>query len=122
MAKKHGAVAVGVGVAAVAAAIAGGYYFYGKNGAKHRKALKSWAVKARGEVMEKMEAMKEVSQKNYEAIVTEVLSRYKAMKNIEPAELQKLSQELRGHWHAIHQTLTKAAKGSVKKAKRAVKK
>lgn len=120
---KHGSgVAVGLGLAAAAAAVAGGFYFYGKNGAKHRKALKSWTVKARGEVMEKMENMKEVSQKNYEAVVTQVLSKYKALKNIEPDEIQKLSKELKGHWHAIHKTLSKAANSSLSKAKRVVKK
>lgn len=122
---KHGhgkEVAIGLGVAAAAAAIAGAYYFYGKEGAKHRKNLKSWAVRARGEILEKLENLENISRKNYEAVVTQVLHKYKAIKNIDPAELQELTDELKGHWHGINQTLSKAAKVTVKKAKRAVKK
>lgn len=121
--KKSGAgAAIGLGLAATAAAIAGAYYFYGKEGAKHRKALKSWTVKARGEVMEKMEAMDEVTRQKYEAVVTQVLSKYKAMKHISPAELQLLARELKGHWDAISKTLAQAAKNLPKKVKKASKK
>ena len=121
--KKHGAgVAVGLGLAAGAAAIAGAYYFYGKEGAKHRKNLKSWTVKAQGEIMEKMEGMQEVTRKKYDAVVTQVLSQYKTMKNVDAAELQALARELKGHWEAISKTLSKAAKDLPKKVKQAAKK
>ena len=121
--KKSGSGAlVGLGLAAAAAAAAGAYYFYGKDGAKHRKALKGWTVKARGEIMEKMEAMDDVTRQKYEAVVTQVLSRYKSLKHVSPAEIQLLATELKGHWNAISATLQKAAKTLPKQAKKASKK
>ena len=118
--KKHGSgVAVGLGLAAAsAAAIAGAYYFYGKEGAKHRKNLKSWAVKARGEIMEKMENMEEVSRDSYEKVVNQVLSKYKAVKNVAPGELDDLAKELKSHWNAISKTLAQSAKKVKKAAKK----
>lgn len=93
----------GVGIAAVAAAAAAGaYYFYGgKSSAKHRKALKSWTVKIKGELMEKMEKLGHVTKERYERLVNEAIRKYKNVKSVDKAELEKLGRELRGHWHAI---------------------
>ena len=54
----HAIAKTAAGLAALAAA-AGAYYFYGSpQAAKNRKTMKSWAVKAKGEVMEHLEEMK----------------------------------------------------------------
>ncbi len=96
-------VGIGAGVAAIAAAAAAGaYYFYGsKDGAKNRKAMRGWVVKAKGEVMEKMETLKDVTETNYDKIVDEVVKRYSAMKKIDPVEVAALASELRGSWKRI---------------------
>ena len=103
-------VKAGVGLAALAAAAAGAYYFYGKNGAKHRKSLKGWAVKARGEVMEKVEGLREVSQKTYYKVVEDVLKKYKKLEKVAPAEVAILTRELKSHWAAIKADLAKEMK------------
>lgn len=96
----------GIGMAAIAAAAAGAYYFYhGKDGEKRRKQLKSWAVKAKGEMMEKMEKMKEVSQQAYDGAVKDVMAKYKKMKNIDPKELADLGLELKSYWDRISRQL-----------------
>jgi len=112
MAKKsgHGLAAGLTLVAGAAAAVAGAYYFYGKDGAKHRKDLKSWGVKARGEIMEKLEGMEDVSKDKYHEVVTQVLAKYKKMKNVAPSELADLTKELKGHWDAINKALKSAKK------------
>lgn len=119
MAKKTSShkVAQGLGLAALAAAAAGVYYFYGPTGAKHKKALKSWAVKAKGEVMENLENMKELSQAAYKNAVDNVLDKYRRVKNIDPKELAILSAELKGHWNRIskHLNAPKARKKTSKK-------
>ena len=89
-----------LGLAAVAAA-AGAYYFYGKNGKQHRKHLKSWAVKARGEVIEKLETASKLSQKTYNGAVADVLKKYKKLEHVTPGELAEVAAELRGHWKGI---------------------
>jgi hypothetical protein len=106
----------GLGLAALAATAAGLYYFYGsKEGAKHRKALKGWAVKARGEVMERMEKLKSIDRETYNKIVDQVIGRYRGMKNISVAELMALASELKGYWNNIMKDMGKSENGSTKK-------
>lgn len=114
--KKGAGVGTALGLAALAAAAAGAYYFYGKDGEKHRKTLKSWSVKARGDIMERMEKMKDISQNAYNKAVDEVMDKYKRVKSIDPKELAMLGSELKGHWDRISKQLTGPAKKS--KAKR----
>lgn len=100
--KTGSATKTGLGLAALAAAAAGAYYFYGsKNAGKNRKALQGWVVKAKGEVMERMERMKDVSQDKYNAVVDQVMDKYKKVKTVPPEELAQLAKELRGHWNRI---------------------
>ncbi len=108
MAKNKSNLGAGIGLAALAAAAAGAYYFYGSSkAAKHRRDLKSWAVKAKGEVMERLEQLQNLSQKTYNDTVEEVLSNYKRLKHIKPAELAALGKELKGHWNAISNDIKK---------------
>ena len=101
---------IGAGIAALAAAAAGAYYFYGsKHAAKNRKAMKSWAVKAKGEVMEKLENLKDVSEKSYHKAVNDVVAKYKKLKNIDPKELAALTAELRNSWARISAHVQAAA-------------
>ena len=118
-------VGISVGLAAAAAAAAAGAYFlYGKDGAKNRKAVKGWMLKARGEVMDKMEDLENVSEAKYRDIVDTVIRGYKSAKNASPAELAAAAAELKGHWNSIKKSLQvskpkarKAAKKSVSKSR-----
>jgi hypothetical protein len=102
-------IGTGLGIAAaVAAAAAGAYYFYGSNDAtKHRKQLKGWMVKAKGDVMEKLEGMKEVTKDTYEKAVNDVMKKYEKVKNASPEELTALAKQLHGHWKSISGSLAK---------------
>jgi hypothetical protein len=104
---------IGLGLAAVAAA-AGAYYFYGKDGAKHRKNLKSWMVKAQGEVMEKLENVTTLTENSYYQTVNEVLRKYKKLKSITPKELGALTEELKAHWKVIKPHLSVPGKSKSK--------
>ncbi len=108
----------GLGIAALAAAAAGAYYFYGsKKAAQHRKGLKGWAVKAQGDVMEKMEQAKDLTKEGYNRIVEEVLKSYKNVKNIAPLELATLGKELKSHWNAISSDIKKLSTKTPAKSK-----
>lgn len=113
---KGSGISAGMGIAALAAAAAGAYYFYGKDGSKHRKNLKSWAVKARGEVMERVEKLRDVSQDTYSKAVEQVMDKYKRVKNIDPRELAELGAELKGHWDRIYTQISGPAPKGRKKA------
>lgn len=111
-------VGIGAGIAAAAAAAAAGAYFlYGKNGAKNRKAVKSWMLKARAEVMEKMEKLENVSEDKYREIVDTVLRGYKSAKKASPAELAAAAAELKSHWNSIKKSI-KASKPKAKPSSR----
>ena len=113
-------VAVGAGIAALAAFAAAGYFLYGKDGAKNRKKVRGWMLKAKGEVLEGVEKMKDVSEADYKLIVDKVGAKYKAVKNIDPAEVEAMVRELHGHWKNIKKTISHAPKKKV--AKKASKK
>jgi uncharacterized protein YfkK (UPF0435 family) len=108
-------VGLGVGIAAAAAAAAAGaYYLYGPSGSKNRKKIKGWMLKARGEVIERMEKLKDVSKEEYQEIVDSVVQGYKKAQNASPAELAALATELKGHWNSI----SKGVKGTAKTVRR----
>ena len=93
---------IGVGIAALAAAAAGAYYFYGsKHSPQHRKQMKGWMIKARGEVVEKLENVKDLTQENYDKVVTQVMEKYKKVKNASPEEVAALTKDIQKHWKSI---------------------
>jgi len=115
-------VTAGIGIALAAAAAAGAYFLYGsKDAKKNRKAIKGWVLKAKGEVIEKIEQVKgELTEENYHKIVDGVVSKYSKLKTTTEDEIQDLLKDMKGHWKNIkkHTTGTKAvAKKVVKKTK-----
>lgn len=113
VAKKGGnvgkVIAITAGVAALAAA---GYFFLGPDGKKNRKVARGWMIKMKGEVVEKMEKAKDVSEEAYENIVDQVAKTYVSTGG--KAEVEKLAKELKKHWKSIS--------GEGKKVKKAVSK
>ena len=77
-------IAIGVGIAALAAAAAGVYYLYGSDkSAKNRKQIKSWMLKMKAEVMDKIENVKDLSKEAYDKTIDEVSKKYSQIKNVE---------------------------------------
>ncbi|VAW19401.1 hypothetical protein MNBD_BACTEROID04-1013 [hydrothermal vent metagenome] len=111
----------GLGLVALAAATAAGVYFlYGsKNATKNRKNVKGWTLKAKGEVLEKMEKMKSIDEANYKRIVDTVAKKYKKLKTVNTKEAEALASELKKQWKEISKEAgKKPAKKAVKKKKK----
>ncbi len=105
--------AILAGMAALAAAAAGTYFLYGtKEGAKRRKQIKGWTLKMKGEVLERLENLQDVSKDTYEEVVDKVASGYKGLKNIDAEELGALVADLKSHWNNIHKAVTAKPKKS----------
>ena len=123
---KNQAVGIGIGLTAAAVAAAGTYFLYGsKNAAKNRKAVKSWTLKAKAEVLEKIEQAKEMTQEEYEQLIDTVSTTYAGVKDASKADLSTFKKEMKEHWRSIAKTAApkkKAAKKAVKKAAAPVKK
>jgi len=105
MAKKNNIakdVLIGTGLAAMVAAAAGVYFLYGsKNAKNNRKMVRAWSLKAKGEVLEKLENLKEVNEQVYHKIVDEVSGKYKALKSIDKKDIEEFVHELKSHWKNI---------------------
>lgn len=104
--ESHGA-AIGLGVAAIAAAAAGAYFLYGSTkGPTRRKAIKSWTLKMKGEIMDEVEKLKDVSEESYHTAIDKVSKKYAVMKNIDPEEFKSTVKLLKGHWKDIKKEIT----------------
>jgi hypothetical protein len=120
--QKSHAAAVGIGLGAAAVAAAGAYFLYGsKSAPKNRKAVKSWALKAKAEVLEKLEDASEMSQKEYEDLVKSVAGAYAGAKNASKKDLVEFSKEMKDHWKSIEKAAAPLKK-STKTAAKVVKK
>jgi hypothetical protein len=136
MAKKSGSkVSINTGAvvgaaATAAAAAAAAYWFYGaKDAARHRKAARSWMLKARAETMEAVESavakLGDIDKDTYLKIVDSVVKRYSGVAGVTSAEVAAMTKDLKAAWQHMN-AAGKKAKGAgkkvVKKAKVAAKK
>ena len=93
---------MGAGLAALAAAAAGAVYLYGTEaGKKRRKEIKGWMLKMRGDVMDRMEKMKDWSEEAYHNVIDGVADQYKKVKKVDPGEVSELVNDLKKHWKNI---------------------
>ncbi len=117
MKKQMNGKAIGMTIGAMAAAAAGAYYLYGSDKATaHRKKLKSWMLRAKAEVMDEIENLKELNEEAYAKAVEKVMSKYKQIKGMDPEELIALGKRMHGHWNDIKKDLEKTAKKELKKS------
>lgn len=114
---KNQAVGIGVGLTAAAVAAAGAYFLYGsKNAAKNRKAVKSWALKAKAEVLEKLEDAKNMTEEEYLALIDSVAATYQGVKSASKADLSTFKKEMKDHWTGIVKEVAPKKKPAAKKA------
>lgn len=114
-------IAVGAGVAALSAAA---YVLFGPKGKENRNKISGWAIKMKGEIIEKLEEAKEITEPIYNKIVDEVSTRY-ASSGISKDQVHAVVGELRKHWKSMMKDAkAKGGKkaGAVKKKVAAVKK
>lgn len=87
-------------IGGVAATVAGAYYLYGsREGQAVRKNMSAFAVKMKGEMLQGLEKLKEVSEPKYKELVKKVEEKYK--KAAETAEVKKVVGEISGVWNKM---------------------
>jgi hypothetical protein len=100
------------GITGLTAAVVGAYYLYGsKNAPKNRAQVKGWMLKAKGEVLEKLEGAQEVTESTYLSAIDAIAKKYNALKNVEPAELESFVAGMKSHWTGIQKSVKKAVSG-----------
>ncbi len=108
---------IGIGITAAAVAAAGAYFLAGsKKAAQNRKAVKSWMLKAKAEVLEGLEKAQEMSQTEYEALIEQVGAAYAQVQSASKADLSGFKKEMKDHW----QKIAKAAAPKKKSVKKVV--
>jgi len=114
------ATAVGVGLTAAAVAAAGAYFLYGsKNAPKNRKVVKSWALKAKGEVLEALEKAEAMTEKEYKSLVDVIAGTYAIVQGSTKGEIADFKREMKDHWAKIEKSAV--AKKATNVAKSAAK-
>ena len=110
---------IGIG-ASVAALSAAAYLLFGPDGKKNRKAIRGWAVKMKGDIIEKFEEANEITEPVYHKIVDEVKAKYSQFQNVDKKELEDLVADIRKHWKVIAKnTKSKSKKPKAKKKSKA---
>ncbi len=119
---------LGVGLTAAAVAAAGAYFLYGsKSAPKNRKKVKSWALKAKGEVLEALEKADKMTQGEFDALVEGVMKTYGKVEKLSKTELSDFKKEMGENWSGLMKSgvakvFNTAAPVVVSKGKKAVKK
>jgi len=100
---------------ALAATAAVGYFLYGPKSSENRKRIEAWTVRAKGEVLSKLEVAKEVSEETYHTIVDTVTARYAKAKDVGEEKANKLNRELKSHWTKMKREIGATSKSAGKK-------
>lgn len=87
--------------AGIATAAAAGYLLFGPKGKQNRTRIKAWTVKAKGEILEKMEKLEDITEGKYEAIVAAVADKYTKVKDISKEDVEMFAAEAKKHWKKI---------------------
>ena len=122
-------VAIAVGITGLfASALLGAHLLFNtEKGKKSLKHVKSWAFKMKGELLEKVEKIKDIDESTYHKLVDDLTAKYEKVKGMTLEEVSELSKELKSNWKKIKDeakktNLLQSAKSAKPKAKKAVSK
>jgi hypothetical protein len=119
--KSNAAIKLAVAGTALAGLAATVYFFFGPKGKKNRQTTKAWAIKMRGDVLEKFETAKEITEPIYLEIIETVANEYKKTKKASQKEIDDLATDLKKHWKSISKLATANKKKPAKSAKKTTK-
>lgn len=107
--KTGAAIGLGAGLAATAVGAAlGSYLLTGKRAAKTKRVLKSWMLKAKGELLEQLEKAGDVGENMYYDAVDQVAAKYSEMAGVAQDEVDDMAKELKKQWKLVANGLNKA--------------
>lgn len=108
----------GAGLAGLAATA---YFFLGADGKKNQKHAKAWAIKMKGDVVEKLESAREVSEGVYQEIIDSVANEHKKGKKAGHEEISSLAQDLKKHWKVLSKGSQTVKRDVVRDVKKVIK-
>lgn len=87
------------------ASLAAAYFFLSPKGKKNLENTKSWVIKMKGDVVEKLEQAREISENVYNEIIDSVASKYEKNLKSNSEEIRALAQDLKRHWQDISRSV-----------------
>lgn len=88
------------------AGLAAAYFFLSPKNKRRLDNTKSWVIKMKGDVVEKLEQAREISEAVYNEIIDSVATKYEKELKSSPEEIKLLARDLKTHW----QTISRSAK------------
>jgi hypothetical protein len=113
---KSNAVKLAVVGASLAGLAASAYFFFGPKGKKHRQYAKAWAIKMKGDVVEKLERAREITEPVYLEIIDTVAKEYEKGKKASRPEIEALAKDLKKHWRSMSKLAITAKQNVAKDA------
>ncbi len=113
MGKLNTGAAMGLGAGLAAAAVGaalGSYLLTGKRATKTKKVLKSWMLKAKGELLEQLEKAGDVGEDMYYKAVDQDAAKYSKMSGVAQDEVDDMAAELKKQWKLVAKELNKVKK------------
>lgn len=107
--------------ASLAGLAATAYFFFGPKGKANQRHAKAWAIKMKGDVIEKLEMARDISEPIYHEIIDSIAKEYEKGKKASREEIAVLSKDLKKHWKTISKTAKKVKSEMVKEEKPAKK-
>lgn len=96
-------IAIAAGITGLfASALLGAHFLFNtEKGKKSLKHVKSWAFKMKGELLEKVEKVKDIDEDTYHKIVDDLTAKYQKIKGMTVEEVTELTKELKSNWKKI---------------------
>lgn len=85
----------------LATAAVGGYLYFGPNAKKNRRKTEAWMLRAKADLMEKTEGVKNITQEKYDKIVDEISDKYGAMKEVGIDKAERFGNKLKRQWDSL---------------------
>lgn len=77
------------------------YFLFGPKGKKNQKHIKSWAIKMKGDVIEKLEKAQEITEPIYHKIIDSIAKEYTKKAKAGQEDIAELANDLKKHWKSI---------------------
>lgn len=104
------------------AGLAAAYFFLTPKGKKKINDTKSWAIKMKGDVVEKLEEALEISEAVYNKIIDSVAAKYEKNSKASAEEVKELAENLKKQWSAISLSAKNKKADEAKKVSKTIKK
>lgn len=96
-------------IAGAATALAlGGYFLYGPHGRENRKKLDRWVLRAKIDILDKMESVEDLTEEQYRNIVDEVTNRYASLKHVGQEKAARAGESFKRRWNEMRDAARRA--------------